>query len=98
ALLKAFEKLSNNFDDIKLVVVGQGSLGTKIIRMKNSGSKIIYHGRVSHLELPSVFANSSIFCLPSEKVKKLGMLTTLQEQFGFALVEAMASGLPIVSS
>jgi glycosyltransferase involved in cell wall biosynthesis len=43
-------------------------------------------GGVSHDELPSVFREADVFVFP-----------TLSETFGFVGVEAMASGLPVVS-
>jgi glycosyltransferase involved in cell wall biosynthesis len=97
-LLGAFEKLSASRSDIKLIIVGKGSLESKVNKLKNSGSKIEYKGYVSRLKLASIYSECSIFCSPSIQVKRAGLILTWQEQFGFTLLEAMASGLPIVSS
>ena len=97
-LLSAFEKLSADRPDIRLIIVGKGTLESKIKKLKNAGSKIEYKGYVSRSKLASIYAESSVFCSPSIRVKRAGIILTWQEQFGFTLVEAMASGLPIVSS
>ena len=97
-LLGAFEKLSADRPDIKLIIVGKGTLESKINKLKNSGSKIEYQGYVSRSKLASIYAECSVFCSPSVQVKRAGLILTWQEQFGFTLIEAMASGLPIVSS
>ena len=97
-LLGAFEKLSADRSDIRLIIVGKGSFESEIMKLKNAGSKIEYKGYVSRPELASIYAECSVFCSPSVQVKRAGIILTWQEQFGFTLVEAMASGLPIVSS
>ena len=97
-LLGAFEKLSAERSDIRLIIVGKGTLESKIKKLKNTGSKIEYTGYVPRSKLASIYAECSVFCSPSVRVKRAGLILTWQEQFGFTLVEAMASGLPIVSS
>lgn len=97
-LLGAFEKLSAERSDIRLILVGKGTLESKIKKLKNAGSKIEYTGYVPRSKLASIYAECSVFCSPSVQVKRAGVILTWQEQFGFTLVEAMASGLPIVSS
>jgi glycosyltransferase involved in cell wall biosynthesis len=97
-LLRAFEKLSADRSDIRLIVVGKGTLESKINKLKKAGSKIEYKGYVSRSKLSSIYAECSVFCSPSVQVKRAGVILTWEEQFGFTLVEAMASGLPIVSS
>jgi glycosyltransferase involved in cell wall biosynthesis len=97
-LLKAFKKLSDHFSGIKLVIVGRGSLESKVIKFKDSGLKIDYRGYIPGSKISSIYSDCSIFCSPSVIVKRIGLILTWQEQFGFTLVEAMASGLPIVSS
>jgi len=95
-LLEAFRKISDESNQTSLCVVGDGSLMPKT---KNIGDKykIKFMGNIPHEEVFKLYSKSKIFCLPSLKVKKFGILIQ-EEQFGFSLIEAMASGLPIIST
>jgi glycosyltransferase involved in cell wall biosynthesis len=48
-------------------------------------------GRLAYGDLPDAYRRADAFVLAS------GARTTWREQFGFAIVEAMASGLPVVA-
>jgi glycosyltransferase involved in cell wall biosynthesis len=100
-LLQAFKKLSNlsglSSSDTKLILVGKGSLEPDIIKLKDSGLRIEYKGYIPRSELADIYSNCSIFCSPSMEWR-FKLILTWQEQFGFTLVEAMASGLPLVTS
>ncbi|WP_226042301.1 glycosyltransferase family 4 protein [Natrinema sp. DC36] len=48
---------------------------------------VICHGEVTHPDLPAYHAGADVFCLPSH-----------QESFGMANLEAMACGLPVVTT
>jgi glycosyltransferase involved in cell wall biosynthesis len=101
-LLQAFKKLSTISDmissDLTLTVVGKGSLEHEIIKLRDSGLRIEHKGYIAHSELPEVYSGCSIFCAPSVEFRKAGLIPIVQEQFGFALVEAMACGLPVIAS
>jgi glycosyltransferase involved in cell wall biosynthesis len=97
-LLQAFKKLSNYLPEVKLVLVGKGTLEPEVIKLKNSGLRIDYMGFVSNRRLIDIYSDCSIFCSPILVFKMAGLIPIWQEQFGFALVEAMSSGLPIVTS
>ncbi len=68
-----------------LVVVG-GSLATQRLGFKLLGDRY-KQIKVTHSEMPSLYAGADVFTLASEPF----------EAFGIAYVEAMASGLPIVA-
>ncbi len=53
--------------------------------------KIIEAGTVKYENMPKVYQEADIFVLPSKRTR------TWEEQYGMVLVEAMASGLPIVA-
>lgn len=104
-LLEAFRLLCANRKglNLRLRIIGKGSLHQYIVRR---GEEWGISGKVtleekSYEEMPKVYQNADIFVLPSKpRIKYLrGKRTKYwQEQFGVVLVEAMASGLPVVST
>jgi glycosyltransferase involved in cell wall biosynthesis len=89
-LIKAFSKIKNN--NTKLIIVGDGDLKEgymKLSKELNVDNKIIFTGRVSDEDLPKYYALCDFSVLPS--IDK-------GEAFGMVLVEAMASGKPVIAS
>ncbi|MGE5139302.1 MAG: glycosyltransferase, partial [Rudaea sp.] len=80
------------FPDVRLVVVGAFSDEEKasFVRYARAHhlSGIHFVGWVSRDDLPRYYKSSAVYCAPS----------TGFESFGIVLLEAMASGLPIVAS
>lgn len=74
---------------ISLLVVGDGVLRSKIydlgFKMLGKRFQLI---KVPYQEMPKVYRSTDVFTLPSEK----------SEAFGNVLVEAMASGLPVIAN
>lgn len=89
-LLKAYQKLKEKAKNCRLIVVGDGPLKkeAKNFIKSNKIQDVCFAGRVSAKSLPSYYATADIFCSPA----------THGESFGIVLLEAMASGLPIVAS
>ncbi|MDP6419618.1 MAG: glycosyltransferase family 4 protein [Candidatus Krumholzibacteria bacterium] len=87
-LLKAFERLRQDRDDLELIVVGDGPDRRRIQRKipQQLRDDIHFVGFVPRGKLAEYYASADIFCAPS-----LG-----QESFGMVLLEAMAAGLPVV--
>ena len=80
--------------DAMLVIVGDGDLKEELMRQASEqGPKIIFLGAKTHEELPSIYASSDVFVMPSVTASDGGT-----EGFGLVIIEAMASGLPIVAS
>jgi phosphatidylinositol alpha-mannosyltransferase len=78
------------FPGAKLVVVGSGVL-EHYYRSYMDGyleEHVIFAGHVSPDELPKYYASCDIFCSPA----------TGGESFGIVLLEAMASGKPIIAA
>lgn len=94
-ILEAFKTLRSDYKDIKLIVVGQGTEAGKIkdwLKGSNLLRWVQLRGAVDHEKIWSEYHQSDIFVLPSKPTP------TWQEQFGMVLIEAMASGLPIVAT
>lgn len=75
---------------VRLILVGEK--GTRSFLMPRPldlrGAEIVFVGRVSPEALPRYYATADVFCSPA-----IG-----QESFGIVLLEAMASGKPVVAS
>ncbi|MEK7671840.1 MAG: glycosyltransferase family 1 protein [Bacteroidota bacterium] len=92
AIVKAFEQVQKDCrPDVDLVLVGkQGWLYDETLRTINSSqvkSRIHYLEYVSDNELWSLYRQALCFVYPS-----------LYEGYGFPILEAMASGVPIITS
>lgn len=85
-LVAAFKKLKLNFPQLRLKVVGQGPLKRWLSQQGVEAYNFSYQ------QMPGVYRQADIFVLPSKPTP------TWQEQFGMVLLEAMASGLPIVTT
>lgn len=90
-LVEAFEQLAAKEDGLQLVIAGgHGWLQKPILeRIKSSkyNSQIVQKGAVSADELVRLYQNAEVFVMPS-----------LYEGFGMPILEAMASGCPVVTS
>lgn len=85
-LAAAYRQLKKEFPKIKLTVVGKGPLQGLI---EQSGAKVM---TLPYLEMPKIYRRADIFVLPSKPTKHW------EEYYGMALLEAMASGLPVVTT
>ena len=88
-LLKAFHRLSQQTSDIRLIIVGDGpeKRRARDFVKEEELKSVVFAGAVSWKDLPSYYTTADIFCSPA----------THGESFGVVLLEAMASGLPVVA-
>lgn len=99
-LLESFVMLYSRNRDAELWLCGPTRTGNQFVsEVTNFARKypIRLLGELPRKEIPSVYAQCDVFCLPSIDRTKWGF-KVWEEQFGWSLVEAMASGLPIVAS
>lgn len=89
-LLEAFKLIRPKFPRTRLIVVGSGPLekSYKNWAGKHIGEGVFFEG-AQHELLPSYYATCDIFCASSPAGA---------ESFGIILLEAMASGRPVVAS
>src|SRR6266852_4775218 len=88
-LLRAFAQLKPQYPNLRLIIVGDGPLrrwyGNFLARKQLDD--VVMAGYVPASDLPRYYASCDIFCSPA----------TGDESFGIVLLEAMASGKPIVA-
>jgi len=85
-LIKALPEIKKEISDIKLIIVGRGKLPEDIpVSVKDS---IIFKGEVSNEMVPVYYRSVDLYCSPA-----IG-----GETFGIVLLEAMASGTPVIAS
>ena len=76
--------------NVRLIIVGEKGVRTLLCPrpLNLAGAEIVWAGRIHPDVLPRYYATADIFCSPA----------TGQESFGIVLLEAMASGVPVVAS
>jgi glycosyltransferase involved in cell wall biosynthesis len=90
--IEYFIDASRYVEDTKFLVVGEGPYRKRLeVHRLNSprGFNVVFTGNVPDEELPKYYAACDVFVLPS--VSRL-------EGFGLVMVEAMATGKPVVAS
>lgn len=91
-LIQALANIRVRNKDVKAIVVGEGSLKEKFLKLAQDLSvadQIIFPGRASYQGLANYYCLADVCILPS---------TSYSEAFGLVLVEAMASAKPIIVS
>ena len=89
-LLRAFIAVKAEMPDARLIIVGDGKLRAGYERsIEHAGiPDVVWAGYVSDTDLPRYYASADVFCAPN----------TANESQGYVLLEAMASGKPVVAS
>ena len=85
--------------DAVLVIVGDGPLREEleikgnVVNTVSGWNKVRFEGAMTHEQLRTIYASADIFACPSVTAQDGD-----QEGFGLVMLEAMASGLPVVAS
>jgi phosphatidylinositol alpha-mannosyltransferase len=89
-LLRAYEFMQPRMPKSRLIVVGDGPLRGKVEAYisRHRLPNVVMAGYVPDSVLPRYYCSADIFCAPA----------TGAESFGIVLLEAMASGLPVVAT
>lgn len=91
-LVVAMRLLADRDVPAELTIVGQGPLEGRLRALADQlGVALQLRGAVPHEEIPELHRRSDVLVLASTP------RGTWREQFGFAVVEGMASGLPVVA-
>jgi len=88
-LVEAFSSISKEFESYSLKIIGSGSELknlNKLIRDRKLEDRVTLLDSMPSAQLIKEFQKASVFVLPSE-----------QEGFGMVMIEAMASGTPVIA-
>lgn len=81
------------YTEAKLVIVGGGSLEVSLKkRAERFGERIEFLGPKTHAELKEIYPSADVFVMSSVTTQK-----GAKEGFGLVMLEAMASGVPVVA-
>jgi glycosyltransferase involved in cell wall biosynthesis len=86
-LVEVYQELIHNFDNLNLMIIGDGPYYQELSRKTEEYDRIFLIGRLDRSALPEIYASSDLLLFPS---------TT--DTFGMTVLEAQACGLPALVS
>jgi glycosyltransferase involved in cell wall biosynthesis len=90
-LLEAFQGVAARFPDVDLVVSGKQGWGVapilEAVRRLGLAGRVHFTGYVAEADKPELYRRARVFAYPS-----------LYEGFGIPVLEALASGVPVITS
>jgi phosphatidylinositol alpha-mannosyltransferase len=89
-LLRSFQSLKRKVPDLRLVVVGDGSMRKELTRWAKDHhlEDVLFEGFKPRDLLPAYYHRADVFCAPSIE----------NESFGITLLEGMAAARPVVAT
>jgi glycosyltransferase involved in cell wall biosynthesis len=91
-LVAAVERVQQSIPEVELTLVGDGHLRPQLERMAADRPHLSVSTRIPRDEIPRCMQRARVLSLASKRTWKW------EEQFGFVLAEAMATGLPVVAT
>jgi glycosyltransferase involved in cell wall biosynthesis len=70
----------------------------RLLRQLSEGRDVTFAGVVPEAQLPGVHRSAAVFVLPTVKRDRYGRAFPIAELLGLSVLEAMASGTPVVAS
>lgn len=86
-LIKAFEIISQMFEEATLVVAGDGDFQKYLSGSRSLKGRVSFLGRISRDDLEEVYSNAYIGVIPS-----------FNEQCSYTVIEMMRRGIPIIGT
>ncbi len=86
-LIKAFSKISKDYRDLKLILIGRRDYFYQRLEKENKSDRIVFYGNATDDELSSFYSNAIALVVPS-----------LMEGFGLPVLEAMSLRCLVVAS
>lgn len=90
-VIESLPLIAKSFPSVTLDVIGSGSMLPALRRQAQLlavDDRVIFHGKVPQCEVPGLMQQADIFCYP----------TTASEGFPKVVLEALASGLPVITT
>jgi glycosyltransferase involved in cell wall biosynthesis len=86
--ISLFLKIAIHFPNLNFIIAGNGPMENVVKSFAQKRQNVNYLGGLNNFELAKVYKQASLFCICSQ----------YPEAFGRVLMEATASGLPVVGS
>lgn len=100
-VIRALDSLRNTHPDLTYLIAGGWALNTSneshlknLVRELALSDHVVFTGYIPDADLPAIYRLGDVFVLAGREVKSRGWV----EGFGISLLEAAASGLPIVTT